>query len=660
MSANTQALPSKKISLNRILLYPMACLLSFQVFAFPSAISVNRIQLESGTNINLDRTSPPMAALEDVSNEEDSSTVEDLQADVVHEKEIEVIKLSAGKRIDVVERPIATTTVNIEGTQLSKNNPEVIALVASIKRETLAPAASIQNVWNPLNGRVGSKGLPERNTGSDSSRAEPETKLKGEKPKKYSYSGNVELSGVAFIGGEQKLTIAHVKNGKVVTEGKIKIQEGQFFIDIDERKGQLVAQLKDNDNAVIGEGIYALEGSEQTKNIKIKVLATTSGIRGQVISAYSYDGNKVPVKDAKVSLEDIDANLSSDEQGFFSLPEIGAKSVVMVRARAEGHWPTVALASAGKNLEVKLFPTRMMESFVELASAKATFKELKNKGVIWGQVTASGKPIAGAKVELAGNENLSPIYFNSMLIPDRKFNVTSENGTFAYLGVEAGLYQIRASVAGKYIDGAILPADAGHVSPVDLSLASDVQEVEIKFADIFNLRKAFGGVLKVLGIEDVYDVFESQKISLAKEKMLTHIEGHSSDYLSSRTVVGELAAQHSLMMVNKAWLNRALLASGKSWDEAKGAALIIADLPLETVLLNGKTPVNESSSIYFDRNGGIVNRNETSGSGGLLTFNLSLGINTILTKEAGKSYFNSHVIIVDPTMVNIIDLRSHH
>lgn len=637
----------------------LTALVFVNTLAYPTKISFSRVQnVGDGVVITLERSSPPMAALEDVSAEELTASTQK-ESETKSERSLIAAPSSKPQRLasgvygyyaEIGTRKV----VSAEPLRISRSSFEIQKVVSEMKLEKSksevaatapVPKPSIINV--PQTNTVPARSFVQNQPEPQIQPQLPDAK-QPEVDKKQTpgtdVSGEVELNGgMAFTGGPQKLTIQRFVNGQPAERGTIHLQRGTFEIRVAEKTGRLVAQMKNEKEEVLGEGFYSFEDAPPNidDHIKIKVFAKSTGINGQAISAYSFSDQKIVVKGAKLKLDDLDTIVNSDDDGSFGFVGISGTSVALIRSVASEYLPSIQFVSGSQNNEILMYPKKMVDSLIDITEEKTKATD----GLIWGKVSANGKPLSGVAVELAG-ANVDPIYFNAFYLPDKKLKETSANGLFAYLRVPPGLHQLRAMLAAKNIDGMVVPVASGHVSPVNLETPQALKQVKVAFRDFASKRRTFlGGILRMFGTEEIHDLKGEEIISMSPTRLLSFFDGIVKNFYPGRILTAGKREEIEIPMLEPGWLQEKINQGGQKVDPNKGAILIQIDSPLESLNVNGKpVTVADKDVIEIDQKG-------------VLLVNVTSGVNTILSKSAGKPDVDMNVVVSDPGTVSVVDLR---
>lgn len=477
-------------------------------------------------------------------------------------------------------------------------------------------------------------------------------------------SGLLEMAGgLAYLGEANELLIYREVEGFYVEEGTAWLREGRYEIAIADNQGILVAQLKNASGDLIGETTYDLsllsrEFVDQGKvnGVDLVIQPLRQGIFGKVVSAYSFDQHEKLVAGAKVETSLFDEKLSVDEKGEFKYEDLARPSSYQMKASAEQHWGTLLVGSTGSAQTVRLFPDSMMEALIDLSSVFYD-PEHVHRAIIWGKVEESGKPLSGARVELAGSD-LRPIYFNALMIPDRSLRSTSSNGLFAYVGVPSGIHQIRADHGGRWLPAQVVPTEGRHVSHV-LFKKVPTHQAPVRVFDAFEADQPLGAVLRIIGDENLVEVDSSGYglLSLPLEKQLMFVEASSfDDYEAVRMIKSRSAKYLHLPMVRSQWLKK--MASQNGLTLAAETGVVIGFISGEAavneyqVFLGNDSAPGSDDLIFFDVKGEPIDHAVIGG--GFIIFNRTPGLQTVVVAPNSPLAPVSKVVFVEPGIISLL------
>lgn len=259
--------------------------------------------------------------------------------------------------------------------------------------------------------------------------------------------GRVELTnGLAFSGAGQSLRVVQKEMGETVAEGTVDVINGTYLISAEVlRKGEIVAELVDQDGHILGIGGLPYERAKIEKNIELKPVPI--GIWGQVVSAYGTTGTPWPIAKATLAIEGYTHPTGADADGRFCFDELDPSSSVIVGAKFRGHWDTTTMSTVGEANSLTLFPDSMITALIELSELKPEQREsAKHQGLIWARVLVNDKPMAGAQVWLENQPQAKAVYFNKFQIANPSMSTTSENGLVAIVNVNPGTHLLRARI----------------------------------------------------------------------------------------------------------------------------------------------------------------------------------------------------------------------
>lgn len=643
-----------------------------QIFTPSKVVDLKVISFNEGASIKLSRAAPPVAAMEDVFNDEN----EVVEVEEIKPKELEALMSSVPQAtLGVGQLKFAAQVLNLELTTIKKSEDiaelsatRTYSVVEAIKKE-LFPAHS-PRVSDPRN-PTASSSAPARVPQSASTQGRKKDILTPEERQtivedptniKPTYiEGEIELAGgLAFLGGEQDITVFRVKEDRYLEQGQVRTHQGRFSISVEGLSGKLVAEIKDADGNPYGRGEFYLEKAIGTADaagkihgVKIKLYNSEQGISGKVLSAYSFEDKEIPVVGARVAVYEMALETATDENGRFQISETDNESMIMVSTTAKKYWPSLSILTGGQKNEVKMFPEEMVNALMSIVGGKMQVNDWKKAGIIWGQVKSLGKPVAGAKVELAGASNLKPIYFNGGYFPDLKKEVTGSDGYFVYLGVTSGVYQVRASLGDRIIDGGVVQSLPGYLSYLELKAAEVINPTEFRIRDLFDPESDLSGQVKILGTEQILDP-KKETVDMDYSRDMIFVEAVAAHPYSPARMSLKPQDDIEIPMINEDWLNTIVADSRRLRDPSLGTVLIAFSQPIEEIYINGQSVQDKSSNVvFFDQEGKMSVSPKNLSSGGALLLNLPLGLQNISVRASGQAQLKAKLIISDPGIINV-------
>ncbi len=468
--------------------------------------------------------------------------------------------------------------------------------------------------------------------------------------------GTIELSkGLALVDGAS-LSVFHEVSGQSLEQAQIYIKEARYEIFIQDRSvGALVGEVRDQDQMLLGKVEIPLDeidysnmdkGIRKTLNLKMQPVATS--IEGNVKSIYS---NGVGEADADILVSGFHKNVVTNKAGRFSKPHILHNSQVLVSAKKIGHWNSLIMTDNNRELELKLFPDKMIQALAQLTEAEKNYGDL---GIIWGRIENGGKPEAGATVESTSADAIGPIYFNALQLPDLDMKETGSNGLFAFIQVDPGFQIVRAKNKGRVFPAKAAVVERGSVS----QLTIEVTNRKTARAMIFD---AFTGVsleadLQFSGTDKSAHTAKGLlgiKYHLGRDLMFLEADS-TSEYLPVRQTLSRDISYINFPMLKRAFVDDLLNSSRINRIPQTGMVVgFIRGSDYEVLLPDGSA----SEIIYFNSEGKSVGSQMGVKDGGFILINLNPGVQTIAIAPKDKKALVLKLIYAEPTRTSLINYR---
>lgn len=476
-------------------------------------------------------------------------------------------------------------------------------------------------------------------------------------------AGQIEMGGgLAYMGDDAELKVFRFNRDRAVEAGRVWVNEGRFEIHVREAVGQLVAELRSRDGELQGLGELELgsiptpeKNSAKVANLYVKMLPATSGARTTVVSAYSFGSRRMPIAESKVFVRGLERELRSNDDAEFIEPDIDRRSTFVVRAESPGHWDTLMLSTADQPSELPLFPATMIKALMQL-SMGAGYELGMDKAVVWGRVVdAKGRPVRGAKVEIADQTNGAAIYFNSMFLPDRHIESTTENGYFAFIEVPPGVQTIRTAVRGQMLPAQVFPAEAGKVSYVELQNGAE-RLASVHVFEAFDSQKPLMAGISVIGSDKDLEINGEGLVRLngGSGTMTLEIQGSSADFEFMRIQAPRNIQTLNLPMIRRQWTQSLAAQHQVSIEPDRGTIIGFFDQDDFEVYLDDGLSSQERNTVYFNSVGRGLNQREGVRGGGFVIYNAPLGMRTItVIPKHGKEYL-VRTVVAEPGVLNLL------
>jgi len=468
-------------------------------------------------------------------------------------------------------------------------------------------------------------------------------------------SGFVRLKGgLALTGESERLTIYHEAPGLPRRWARVWLSEGRFEIPVTSSNGYVVGELRDaSTNGLIGKGAAAINGNAR---VTLELSPVASGARAHVVSAYSYGREELKVEGVRVSIPSERAHLKADGDGVsFYDDSFESGSTYVMSAAAENHWGTLAVGVAAEETRMRLFPDRMMDALLNLTVGEN--RDLASRsGVIWGRVTKDGRPVSGAKVEIAGDQRLLPVYFNALHLPDRNAEATTENGLFAFVWVTPGIQSVRVRVDELILPAQIIPAESGQVSYMEIEVG-EVTSSELEIYDPLDPTRELNATLRWAGDETSEVQIQGRgRLYFPHGPGRATLEALAGDlYDTVRLNISRSSRSIHVPMVRRDWIES--VAARKRVNLMAGVGVVVGFMVEDdfVVHITGETKQSvEPEIVYFDPQGQALFTEEGVAGGGFVIFNAELGLKTVTIVKRSKGTVFTQAIVVEPEVTNVI------
>lgn len=591
-----------------------------------------------------------------------------------------IISLDAGQNLAIESAPFEHPTRTIKLAELNIDKAELLRsllfpIVTSGKNESLDKAAASSKTTASLKSAA-SESTEASRLGGLAARTRPKPIDRPLNSQGISegadqgiaaasplvISGPVEMSGgLAITASSDQVVVYREEQGERFEAGYVWLRDGRYEIYVDVVAGRLIGELQTVSGDVLGRGEVSLSsisaGKSQYKvdGVKLAIRPVSNGLRGQVVSAYSNGTKVLAVAQANVDLKDIDQELETETNGKFSDPDVGTGSVVITRVRKEGHWGTLAFIEAGAENVVTMFPDAMMNALLSLTGADAK----KPNAVVWGRVSQSGKPAAGAVVEMiTGEQEAKAVYFNSLLIPDASLSSTSANGLYAFIVPEAGVHAVQARLANAVMEPVLFPAETGVVTSIDLEVNRG-RKIAIKVFDAFRNGQPLSATATPVGSESPVSIDAGGRgiLRYALGTGLLSFDVSSEDsYAVTRINLPREKDFIFAPMVEHNWLNemRSHRRISKELDTGVIVGFVDSRSPYE-VYVRPDTIAVKAKILYFDARGRALRTNSGVPGGGYVIFNVPEGLATVSIVSGGAIKLHSATALADRSVVNVFN-----
>jgi hypothetical protein len=437
--------------------------------------------------------------------------------------------------------------------------------------------------------------------------------------------------GLAYLGEEDRIRVRREIAGEIIEEGEIDIRRGIFNISIEPSDlGWLVIEHRRRGELV---GLAAKKVTDITSiPITLKVAPVPSGVNGTILSEYSHKGSQVLVNQMNTSLYGDDSWIPTKEGSHFEYSSLSWDSVITLRAKGDNHWPSIWLLNSGHQKELHALPDRFVEAL--LSTSKTPF-EIKEFGVIWGRVERDGRPVAGARVEIADDGAYGPIYFQNFLgsfyFPDSKLKETTANGLYAFIKVPAGLHRIRCHLVKGEFPDILMPVEEQTVSFAHF-IDRGLMRVNSFSYDAFT-GEPISSELEVFGkTKSLKSEDGIAEVTFRRGQPLIHLLAVPGDrkYLPQTRTLNSRTRHINTPLVRKEWLLKLAESRKINRDSNRGILVGFAPDHRFSVDLLGADSLKNLEVVYFNSQGeALPVKSSGIGGGGFAIFNVPLGLQTV-------------------------------
>ena len=467
----------------------------------------------------------------------------------------------------------------------------------------------------------------------------------------------VMTGGLAFTGAETKLAVFHYDENQIQAEAEIDFETGQYAISVENFSGHLVAELYDENDKVIGSAELALDNNKSlsdAKNGEVFSLAlkpNEEGLIARVVSARSFDQHVIMVDGAEVDDSLELGKVIAPKDGYVRRANITKDSSVLWNVSAAGHWDTMVLGVSNFFKKIPLFPVAMLEAFSSIVHGE-NLSSLADFGILWGRVVSQGKPVAKAKVELAGAHFGNPTYFSSY-IPDIHKDDTGKDGYFVFSKVEKGIVSIRAKVGDELYPTRVVPIEPGKVSYVELERPSP-RSVIIEAQDYHNRSKPMDIRLMVLGYENTIEFKSNEKgaLRLVDRSGMTYVDLDAGlDYLMTRFSISAFQRYKKFNLFTQEWLYGVLRYKRVNLENETGVVIGLLDSN-NVIVQSGGRPIDREI-IYFDSTGRPLLKSEKNLASGFILYNVPFGAKTLEVADSLTGKRNVKVVYPEYNVISV-------
>jgi hypothetical protein len=458
--------------------------------------------------------------------------------------------------------------------------------------------------------------------------------------------GPIQLNQGLALTGDDRLEVYREHNGLILERGDIDISSGTYNILLEKMEGSLCAKLTGDRYEVMGRGCVALSGLQNMSRslsrgplLNISKYQDVVAISEQFVEdkrsnlISSYESKELPMVETQKYKPSMAYKVYDYYDSENSEPRVientvvsnsvdGAEdesSYIITQIAAAGYVPTRVIGGAGV---ARRGAPQQRKSAAEALNTIAkdagyTEGETMSRAVVWGRLNKEGQTIAGATVSIEGREELKPLYFNELHIPDVNQKVTASHGIYAIMNVPDGEYALRAEVSNKFIGFQNASARAGSLSLADIDSTFRKREVSISTYDLVT-KVSQSSVVTLQAHEEDLILANGQVDVLLNEfrdNSFALVNPINRNYLTTQFLLEPGQNEYSLPLVHKDWME-ALLSQAKLKSAIQGR--IVMGLGPQEPFKAFAVGSEKAQVIYFDSNAQIVEGAFGPAGGGFL------------------------------------------
>ena len=494
--------------------------------------------------------------------------------------------------------------------------------------------------------------------------------------------GPIQLNQGLALTGEDRLEVYREHQGQIFERGDIDISTGTYNILLEKMEGSLCAKLTGDRYEVMGRGCVALSGLQNMSRSLARgpllniskyqdVVALSEQIGGDKKSNLisSYESKELPMLDTQklkpsMAYKIYDYYDSENpeprviENTVVSNSVDGAEdesSYIITQIAAAGYIPTRVIGGAGVARRGAPLQRRSAADALNAIAKDIGFTEgeTMSRAVAFGRVTKEGQTIAGATVSIEGREDLKPLYFNELYIPDVNQKVTASHGIYTIMNVPDGEYALRAEVANKLIGFQNASLRAGSVSLADIDSTFRKREVSISTYDI--ATKVSQDSVVTLQAHDEDLILANGQVDVLlnefRDNSFALVNPINRNYLTTQFLLEPGQNEYNLPLVHRDWME-ALLSQAKLRSAIQGR--IVMGLGPQEPFKAFAVGSEKAQVIYFDSNAQVVEGAFGPAGGGFLIIDPEEHVVEYAIQKASQKNLRVVYMPTQPGVLSII------
>lgn len=475
--------------------------------------------------------------------------------------------------------------------------------------------------------------------------------------------GPIEITGGLAVTNEHHIEIRRSDEGVLKELGRVDLQTGNYFIDIEEMSGSIIARLVDKDGKILGDSHFRLsripsQAGRTIEGFPLRVEPQPS-FSGVLTSAYNAKPMETAPAKTTVTLVKGASELAIKKDGIVSMDQVTKGSTSIMRTAAPNHFQTAALVVAGEEFKTQLYPETMIKAFEDIVAQQ---RQLSNEGaptVIWGQATLDEKPQSGITVEVESDSSLEAVYFNAFMIPDSNLKATSENGLYAFVSAQPGFHSLLAKKGEAIFGYQNVVVEENSVAQGDIAASKRSDALPVRVYDAFT-GEPQSVVMTLQSLSDEVSV-ENGKGTLTLPHVnrmgLMRVVPEGTDFVSAQYSYNDRDEFIHVPLVHWTWLNS--IKTYLKIDDMASVGTIVGFVPDENfeVYLAGYDNFESRHIVYFDMQGRILQNRKGIAGGGFIIYNVPDDVHEVVVMGERSQKMSSRVIPVDPSSLSVLTFR---
>jgi hypothetical protein len=457
--------------------------------------------------------------------------------------------------------------------------------------------------------------------------------------------GSFELrEGVGIL--DHIVTLTRILDGQTLELGQVDLKAGLYQIIVNSFEGELHAEIKDHNGALIGEDRRELVGLKQAGAIFQGPSLKLGKPSSLAFNPRSADENRKRDNDTGMVASFFSGNYDL-ENPKDDYPNVSRQSstVGFLHDPKQKIINTLSLRAAQDNTETVLFSKLWVEGAVSYAAQKLQLQFSQDTGVLVGRVVDDGRPIENVRVVIDDQPGVEIFYLDDFWIPQNDRQGTSKNGYFFIPGLTKGSYQISAfeNSFNKNKGSQLFVVDVNALSYQEITYQKIPSMMSLYSYDAFTSQPMSSDLI-LPGIEDVVSIDEDGQVkyrvnfkSGIQEMMNRPL---NRDYVTYTTVRSGNENFNYFPQVQESWLKAISEKAKIEVDLEKNVYIAFTATP-EFSITMADASYDSRNVVYFKSTGEIATG--PSVGGGAVFFNVKEGLQEVVLSENSSQKVHSSV-----------------